>query len=106
MQAEFRGSLGQAFTDMYGDLTGKFELRVADMDRDNIGQEKFLVVINGPLKTEENLRWCDIALVTGTTMVNGIFEQFKISKPVIFCGITFSGAANLLGLNYFCHCGH
>ena len=184
MQAEFRGSLGQAYTDMYGDFTGKlsdivamdlnnnfrraifisslnavmkhlgligqtvhckdnqprecshelvryieenydqprvamvgfqprmvealaksFELRVTDMDRDNIGQEKFGVRIGDPSQTEENLNWCDIAVVTGTTIVNDTIGQFQISKPVIFYGVTVSGAARLLGLNHFCPFG-
>lgn len=185
MQAQFRGCLGQAFTDMYGDFSGRlsdivemdlrnnfrraifisslnavmrylglitktihckndeprecsyelvkyiernyghprvafvgfqprmvealsqnFELRVADMARDNIGQEKFGVMIHGPEKTPEHLNWCDIALITGTTIVNDTFNQFGISKPVIFYGITISGVAKLLGLNHFCHYGH
>ena len=185
MQAEFRGALGQAFTDMYGDFSGRlsdvmamdlknnfrraifisslnavmrylgvitktihcknneppqcsqelvkyveknygdpkiafvgfqprmvealsprFELRVTDLDQGNIGQERFGVIIHGPEKTPENLNWCDIALVTGTTVVNDTFDQFKIPKPVIFYGITISGVANLLGLNHFCYCGH
>ena len=184
MQAEFRGSLGQAYTDMYGDFTGKlsdivamdlnnnfrravfisslnavmkhlglidqtvhcrdnqprecshelvsyieknygqprvamvgfqprmvealaksFELRVTDMDRDNIGQEKFGVRIGDPSQTEENLNWCDIAVVTGTTIANDTIGQFQISKPVIFYGVTVSGAAKLLGLNHFCPFG-
>jgi len=87
-------------------LAGKFELRVADMDRDNIGKEKFGVVIDDPEKTESNLRWCDIALVTGTTVVNGTFKKFEMSKPVIFYGTTIAGVAKLLGLNHFCYCGH
>jgi hypothetical protein len=185
MQAEFKSSLGQAFTDMYGDFSGKlgdimkmdlknnfrraifisslnavmrylglvnktvhcrdneprecsqelvkyiernygrpkiafigfqprmvetlskkFELRVTDMDHDNIGKEKFGVMIHSPEKTQKNLNWCDIALVTGTTVVNDTFNQFRISKPVIFYGITISGVAKLLGLNHFCYCGH
>ena len=184
MQAEFRGSLGQAFTDMYGDFTGKlsdivemdlnnnfrraifisslnaimkhlglidqtvhcrdnqprecsrelvsyieknygqprvamvgfqprmvealaksFELRVTDMDQANIGQEKFGVRIDDPSQTEENLKWCDIAVVTGTTIVNDTFKQFQIAKPVIFYGVTISGAAQLLGLKHFCPFG-
>ena len=184
MQAEFRGSLGQAFTDMYGNFNGrlsdivamdltnnfrraifvsslnavmkyaglitrsihcrneeprecsyelakhievtyghpkiafvgfqprmietlspKFELRVTDLDTDNIGTEKFGVMVHGQEKTRENLQWCDIALVTGTTVVNGTIDQFMIAKPVIFYGITISGIAKLLGLNNFCHCG-
>jgi len=162
MQAEFRGALGQAFTDMYGNFNGKlsdivemdfrnnfrraifisslnavmrylrlitksihckdneprecsyelvkyvernygrpriafvgfqprmvealspkFELRVTDMDQDNIGTEKFGTIIHSPEKTEENLNWCDIALVTGTTIVNDTINQFRTSKPVI-----------------------
>lgn len=185
MQAEFRGSLGQAFTDMYGDFSGRlgdivemglennfrraifisslnavmrylglvdktihcknneprecsqelvryiernyghpkvafigfqprmvealsrsFELRVTDMDRDNIGKEKFGVMVNSPEKRQEDLSWCDIALVTGTTVVNDTFNQFRLSKPVIFYGITISGVARLLGLDHFCHCAH
>jgi hypothetical protein len=184
MQAEFRGSLGQAFTDMYGDFTGKladiatmdlknnfrraifisslnavmkhlgminqtvhckdnqprecsyelvryieknygqtrvamvgfqprmvealaerFELRVTDMDQDNIGKEKFGVKIYSPSHTEENLDWCDIAVVTGTTVVNDTIAQFRISKPVVFYGVTIGGAAKLLGLNRFCPFG-
>jgi len=185
MQAEFKGSLGQAFTDMHGDFYGrltdiaamdlennyrraifisslnavmrysgminktahckndepkhcgyelvnylernygnpkiafvgfqprmvqalspKFELRVTDLDQNNIGQEKFGVTIHGLEKTKENLDWCDMALVTGTTVVNNTFDQFLINKPVIFYGITISGVAHLLGLNHFCPCGH
>jgi hypothetical protein len=184
MQAEFRGALGQAYTDMYGDFSGrlseiaamdlknnfrraifisslnalmkhlglitntvhckdnqpkecsqelvryveknygqpkvamagfqprmvealakKFELRVSDMDRDNIGKEKFGVKIYDPAHTEENLKWCDIALVTGSTIVNNTIAQFRIAKPVIFYGVTISGAAKLLGLNHFCPFG-
>ena len=184
MQAEFRGALGQAYTDMYGDFSGrlseivemdlknnfrraifisslnavmkhlglitrtvhckddqprecsqelaryieknygqpkvamvgfqprmvealakKFELRVSDMDRDNIGKEKFGVKIYDPSHTKENLDWCDIALVTGSTIVNNTIAQFRISKPVIFYGVTISGAARLLGLSHFCPFG-
>jgi len=184
MQAEFRGSRGQAFTDMYGNFSGrlvdiaamdlknnfrraifiaslnavmrhlglinqtihckdnqprecgqelvkyieknygrpriamvgfqprmvealakKFELRVTDMDKDNIGREKFGVKINDPSRAKENLDWCDIAVVTGTTIVNDTIDQFRTNKPVVFYGITISGAAKLAGLNSFCPFG-
>ena len=184
MQAEFRGSRGQAFTDMYGNFNGrladiaamelknnfrravfisslnavtrhlgltnqtvhckdnqprecgyelvkyvekkygqprvamvgfqprmvealakKFELRVTDMDKDNIGREKFGVRIDDPGQTEENLNWCDIAVVTGTTVVNDTINQFRIEKPAVFYGITIAGAAKLAGLSNFCPFG-
>ena len=185
MQANFRGSLGQAFTDMYGDFSGRlsdiiemdlannfrraifisslnavmrylglatktihcknneprecshelvkyiaskygqpkiamtglqprmvealsrnFELRVTDMDQTNIGKNKFGVTIQSPEKTAVNLDWADIAVVTGTTVVNDTIDPIRISKPVIFYGITISGAAKLLKLEHFCHSGH
>ena len=185
MQAKFRNSLGQAFTDMYGDFSGslssivemdltnnfrravfisslnvvmrylglatktihckneepkecsyelvnyidrnygrpkiamvgfqprmvealshRFELKVTDMDQTNIGTEKFGVTIYSPERTQEHLKWCDIALITGSTIVNNTIDQFRISKPVVYYGITISGAAKLLGLNHFCHFGH
>jgi len=86
-------------------LSPRFELRVNDLDRSNIGQEKFGVTIDDPGKTQDNLNWCDVALVTGTTVVNDTFEQFMITKPVIFYGVTISGVAKLLGLNHFCYYG-
>lgn len=87
-------------------LSRRFELRVTDMDRNNIGKEKSGVMIHSLEKTQENLNWCDMALVTGTTIVNGTFDQFGLSKPVIFYGITIAGTAKLLGLHHFCYCGH
>jgi len=87
-------------------LSKKFDLRVTDMDHDNIGKEKFGVVIHSPAETQNNLNWCDIVMATGTTIVNDTFNQFRLSKPVIFYGVTISGVAKLLDLNHFCHCGH
>lgn len=185
MQAEFRGSVGQAFTDMYGDYNGKlsdivemdlknnyrraifisslnavmrylgladktshckndeppkcslelvkyveknygkpkiafvgfqprmiqalaqrFEIRVTDLDKENIGKEKFGVLVEGPEMAQKNLEWCDLALVTGTTATNDTIGQFIDFKPVVFYGITISGVAKLLGLTCFCDCGH
>ena len=86
-------------------LAGRFELRVSDMDRDNIGQEKFGVKIDDPARSEDNLEWCDLALVTGTTVANDTIAQFITAKPVIFYGVTIAGAAKALGLNRFCPFG-
>jgi uncharacterized protein (DUF4213/DUF364 family) len=90
---------------MVEELAKHFELRVSDMDEANIGQEKFGVKIDGPERTKENLKWCDIALVTGTTIVNDTIDQFLTDKPVIFYGVTIAGAAELEGLNRFCPLG-
>jgi uncharacterized protein (DUF4213/DUF364 family) len=86
-------------------LAKHFELRVTDMDAANIGQERFGVKIDDPSRTKENLEWCDIALVTGTTIVNDTIDQFLGEKPVIFYGVTIAGAAALEVLERFCPFG-
>ncbi len=86
-------------------LAQHFELRVTDLDEANIGQEKFGVKIDGPSRTKENLEWCDLALVTGTTIVNDTIDQFLTDKPVIFYGVTIAGTTELEGLNRFCPFG-
>lgn len=86
-------------------LTRQFKVRVTDMDQANIGQEKFGIKIDDPSRTKENLDWCDITLVTGTTIVNDTIDQFLTDKPVIFYGVTIAGAAELEGLTRFCPFG-
>ncbi len=183
MQAEFKGSFGQAFTDMYGDFEGTLKdvldmelnnnfrraifiatlnavmrnlgliegsvhckdrgpeecgldlveflegceisrialvgfqpvharccsgchkLKILDLDKENIGKEKFgVVVLDGDKNAKEVLKWCDLALVTGTTVVNGTIEPIleMAGKKVVFYGISIAGVAELFGLNRFC----
>jgi len=183
MQAEFRGSFGQAFTDMYGNFEGtlrdvldmeltnnfrraifiaslnavmrnlgmiegsvhckdsgpkecgkdlveflgkygisrialvgfqpvharrcseRHKLKILDMDPENIGKEKFgVVVLDGSKYAEEVLEWCDMVLVTGTTVVNGTIEPIleMAQKKAVFYGISIAGVAELLGLERFC----
>ena len=83
-------------------LSREFQVSVMDLDENNIGQKKYGIMIGPPQKTEVNLSWCDVALVTGTTLVNDTIGEFKTKKPVIFYGVTISGAARLLGLEHFC----
>ena len=183
MQAKFRNSLGQAFTDLYGDFSGTlgdvlkmdlknnyrrsifiatinavlrdmgliektihckdqepeicaeeltkhiqtnygeikivhigfqpkmiehlskvFNIRVMDMDIDNIGEKKYGVMIEAPFNTDDALNWADLALVTGTTLSNDTIDKFIGVTPAIFYGTTIAGAAYLMGWNRFCHC--
>jgi len=90
---------------MVESLAKSFEIKVTDMDYANINSEKFGVVIQSPQKTGEHLDWCDIAIVTGSTLVNDTITNFLNNKPVIFYGVTISGAAKVLGLENFCYCG-
>ena len=83
-------------------LSQTFEVRITDLDEANIGTEKFGVTVEPPSCTKANLDWCDMALVTGTTLVNETIGEFQTEKPVVYFGVTIAGAANLLGLKHFC----
>lgn len=86
-------------------LSKNYEIKATDMDTANIGKEKYGVVIQNPDKTKEHLDWCDIVVSTGSTINNTTITDFLIQKPVIFYGVTITGAAKLLGLEQFCYHG-
>jgi hypothetical protein len=90
---------------MVESLAPYFQLRVIDLDTENIGTRKFGVYIEGPEATDEAMEWADLLLVTGTTLVNGTIGQFIGVKPVIFYGTTIAGAAYLMGWERFCAFG-
>jgi uncharacterized protein (DUF4213/DUF364 family) len=50
------------------------------------------------------LWWCDLALVTGTTVVNETLEAILevAGGKAVFYGISIAGVAELLGLERFC----
>lgn len=50
-------------------------------------------------------KWADLILATGTTLVNDTIDNLLGDVPIIFYGITISGAAKLLHLNHFCPMG-
>jgi hypothetical protein len=90
---------------MVESLVKNYEIKVTDMDYAHINSEKFGTFIQSPQKTKEHLDWCDVSIVTGSTIVNGTIMEFLIGKPVIFYGVTVSGAAKLLEWESFCYCG-
>ena len=90
---------------MVQELSKKFALRVTDMDQDNIGQNRFNVVIEGAEQNPDVLDWCDVALVTGTTLSNATLVQMLTHKPTVFFGVTVAAPAVILKLERFCPCG-
>jgi hypothetical protein len=185
MQADFRGSRGQAFTDMYGSFRGRLceilemelannyrravfiaslnavmrglnlaegtvhcrdrgpeecaresarlaaarkiaviglqpalaeacskqgELRILDLDPDNIGREKFGTVIQDGSRGEilqAAVDWGEIVLATGSSLVNGTFPGILRAasagrKRVIFFGVSIAATAKILNLDRFC----
>lgn len=86
-------------------LAREFELRVTDMDADNVGTTKFGISIQGPEHNADNIAWCDVALVTGTTLTNESIRELLAEKPTIFYGVTIAAAARFMNLTRFCPCG-
>ncbi|MGE4292594.1 MAG: DUF364 domain-containing protein [Desulfovibrio sp.] len=89
---------------MIGALHEAVELRVLDMDPDNVGQVKRGVLVEGPEKTLDAVAWADVLLVTGTTFANDSISVFLTDKPVVFYGTTIAGAAALMGWERYCPC--
>ncbi len=61
-------------------------------------------MLDGDKNAKEVLKWCDLALVTGTTVVNGTIEPIleMAEKKVVFYGISIAGVAQLFNFNRFC----
>lgn len=91
---------------MIEQLSKVFEMRVLDLDEDNIAKNKFGLVIESPDATGDVLAWSDIILATGSTCVNGTIVQFISEKPVIFFGVSVAGAAKICGFDRYCRYPH
>ncbi|MCM0756449.1 DUF364 domain-containing protein [Desulfovibrio aminophilus] len=83
-------------------LAGSFDLRVLDLDPDNVGQPRHGVRIDGPNTAREALGRADLLLVTGSTLANDSLGDFLLGKPVILYGTTIAGPAALMGWERFC----
>jgi hypothetical protein len=86
-------------------------VRISDLNTDNIGTKVIDVEIeDGGSSLQILADWCDIGLVTGSTIVNGsideIYQAFSLqNKHIIFFGNTIAGVASLLKLNHLCPYG-
>jgi hypothetical protein len=83
-------------------LARDFPFRLLDLDPDNIGRDKFGIIVEGPEATADAVDWAELLLVTGTTITNDTIGQFLTAKPTIFYGTTIAGAAYLMGWDRFC----
>lgn len=86
-------------------LSKDFNVRLLDLSPENIGKEKFGVIIEDGIKDYDEvvLDWADMVLCTGSTIANGSIVHFlDIGKPVIFFGTTIAGASEILGLKRLC----
>jgi len=82
-----------------------------DLNPKNIGTTKSGVPVwDGSTDLPRLVDFCELALATGSSIVNGsideIIDRFKqAEKPLIFFGNTISGVAALLGLRRLCPFG-
>jgi uncharacterized protein (DUF4213/DUF364 family) len=83
-------------------------LKVTDLDRNNINRIKYGVSIwDGREMTEELFKNCCVILATGSTIVNDSLSQLislsnKYQKPLYFYGTTIAGASKILNLQRLC----
>ena len=91
---------------MVESLAAQFEIRVVDLDPDNVGQKRCGVLIEDVFHTKEILSWADLIVATGTTVVNDTLTPLLVEKPIIFYGVTIAGVAYLKGYEQYCFCGH
>ena len=82
-----------------------FDVRICDRDPEKIATVQSGIMVEDAEVYRDIKRWADLLLVTGTTIVNDTIENFSGDVPIIFYGITISGAAQLLNLNHFCPLG-
>ncbi len=86
-----------------------FELRVLDLDPDNVGQVRRGVLVEGEDTAAEAIEWAELLMVTGTTLANATIDDFIDAEgvgvtgaPVLFYGTTIAAACDLMGWNRFC----
>jgi len=90
---------------------GADHVRVLDHDGDLIGKTLHGVrVENGNADITADVRWCDLMLVTGSSVVNGTLDDLlrhsqDHSKPVVFFGNTIAAVAAIANLERLCPAG-
>lgn len=86
-------------------------VRCIDLNPDNIGSEKSGIIIeDGSEATRKLIDWCDIALVTSSSIVNGTFDEIDEmvslrGRTLITFGVSGAAVESLLGIRRICPCG-
>lgn len=84
--------------------SAKFNLRVLDLNIDNIGQTRYGIKIEDGNLYKDAINWSDIILCTGSTIGNRSIINFLDleNKDVYFYGTTIAGPAKILNLKRLC----
>jgi len=89
---------------------GADDVIVSDLNEENVGKIKHGVKIIHGNNNEFLIKNSDVILITGSTIVNGTFDEIyklgqRYGKRLIFYGTTIAGVAKLLNLERFCPLG-
>jgi hypothetical protein len=90
---------------------GTGNVRVLDHDAELVGRTLHGVRIeNGGADFTADVRWCDLMLVTGSSVVNGTLDDLlrhsqDASKPLVFFGNTIAAVAAIADLERLCPAG-
>ncbi|OEU53432.1 MAG: hypothetical protein BA861_04340, partial [Desulfobacterales bacterium S3730MH5] len=83
-------------------------VKVTDLDKDNINKIKYGVLIwDGRKMAKELFRTCDVILATGSTVVNDSLSQLislseEYQEPLYLYGTTVAGAGKILNMERLC----
>ena len=103
--------LNPAIAEMLASTFGEKNVNITDLDKQNINSLKFGVKIrDGNEMTEKLIKQSDVIIVTGTTLVNGTFDNIincirNYGKEYIIYGVTGAGICKLMELNRICPYG-
>lgn len=83
-------------------------VRVLDLNPDNIGEIRYGITVEDGVSARISLiDWADLILCTGSTLCNGtITDYLDLETPVLFFGITASGACALMNWPRVCFAHH
>ena len=103
--------LNPAILESLSSSFGPENVKLTDLNRDNIGSQKYGVEVwDGNTKTEKLAEVTDLVLLTGTTFVNSTFDRIweairQYKKEYIIYGVTSAGICELMNLNRLCPYG-
>lgn len=103
--------LNPAIAEMLTRSFGSANVRITDLNRENIGACKYRIQIwNGHQDGGKLVRESDVVLITGTTVVNGTFDTImsdvrRYDRDYLIYGVTSAGVCQLMNLNRICPYG-
>jgi hypothetical protein len=87
---------------------GPEHVQISDLNPQLRGTSRFgIPLMDGRNQTSELIRACDLVLVTGTTLVNGTFDEIltltqAFGKRIVLFGITGASVCSLMNLERWC----